>query len=67
MDARIMKLDWPIPYTFDAVTTNIEAVFTEFLFAHYSAERTSLCSEVRGNITVGRKGREASLRLIYII
>lgn len=58
MNARIMKLDWPLTNTFDAVTTNIEAVFTEFLFAHYSAERTSLRREVRGNIVVKSKGAE---------
>ena len=69
MDATIMKMDWPLPDTFEAATTNIEAVFTEFLVAHYSAERTSLCSEVRGNIVVkskGAKGKKPSTHIYKV-
>ena len=60
MDANILKLDWPIPdiSEIEAVTTNIDVVFTELLIAHHSSERTSLTREVRGNITVKLKDAE---------
>ena len=58
MDAKILKLDWPIPdiSKIEAVTTNIDVVFTELLIAHHSSKRTSLRREVSGNITVKSKG-----------
>ena len=62
MDARIMKLDLPMPDTFEAVTavtTNIDAVFTELLIAHHSSNRTSLHrARVVKSITVKREGTE---------
>ena len=58
MDATIIKLDLPIPDNYEAVTTNIDATFTELLVFHHSSKRTSLRREVRGNITVKSKGVE---------
>ena len=58
MEGKILKLDWPIPDTFESVSTNIDITFTELLVFHHSSKRTSLRREVRGNITVKLKGAE---------
>ena len=56
MDGKILKLDWPIPDKFEAVTTNIDITFAELMVSHHSSKGTSLFSEVRGNIVVKSDG-----------
>ena len=55
MDAKILKLDWPLPDTFEALTTNIEVLFAELLRTSYYGENGFSERGGRSNASIENK------------
>lgn len=67
MEGKILKLNWPIPDKFEAVTTNIDAVFAEWMVSHHSSNGSTLHQELRGNIVVESDGSPTHIYKVRVL